>query len=283
MKRAIVVGASSGIGRTTALQLAQAGWEVLVHGFHKVQQTQELADEIRQLGRQSAPLIADLSQPTQVKSLVEQAWAHWGGLDTWLHLAGADILTGSARLATFDEKLQMLWQVDVQSTITACRHVGQLMRAQGHGSIVTMGWDQAETGMDGDSGELFAATKGAVMAFTRSLSLSLAPTVRVNNVAPGWIKTAWGDSVLLLLITSGLAHLPPIKVVTILSGVVHVNLAVFTVSAIVARGARFFALAWALRRWGEPIRHLIEHRLGLIAGLAAAAIIVLYVVVKFAH
>ena len=194
MKRAIVVGASSGIGRTTALQLAQAGWEVLVHGFHKVQQTQELADEIRQLGRQSAPLIADLSQPTQVKSLVEQAWAHWGGLDTWLHLAGADILTGSARLATFDEKLQMLWQVDVQSTITACRHVGQLMRAQGHGSIVTMGWDQAETGMDGDSGELFAATKGAVMAFTRSLSLSLAPTVRVNNVAPGWIKTAWGDT-----------------------------------------------------------------------------------------
>ena len=97
------------------------------------------------------------------------------------------------------------------------------------------------------------------------------------------LKTAWGDSVLLLLITSGLAHLPPIKVVTILSGVVHVNLAVFTVSAIVARGARFFALAWALRRWGEPIRHLIEHRLGLIAGLAAAAIIVLYVVVKFAH
>lgn len=194
MKRAVVVGASSGIGRATALQLAHAGWDVLVHGFHKAKETQELAEEIRRLGRQSAPLIADLSQPSQVQALVEQAWAHWGGLEAWLHLAGADILTGTARHAHFDEKLQMLWQVDVLSTISACRQVGQRMRAQGHGSIVTMGWDQAETGMEGDSGELFAATKGAVMAFTRSLSLSLAPIVRVNNVAPGWIKTAWGDT-----------------------------------------------------------------------------------------
>ena len=48
--------------------------------------------------------------------------------------------------------------------------------------------------MEGDSGELFAATKGAVMSFTRSLALSLAPSVRVNNLAPGWIKTAWGDT-----------------------------------------------------------------------------------------
>ena len=47
--------------------------------------------------------------------------------------------------------------------------------------------------MEGDSGELFATTKGAVMAFTKSLAKSLAPHVRVNCVAPGWIKTAWGD------------------------------------------------------------------------------------------
>jgi 3-oxoacyl-[acyl-carrier protein] reductase len=57
-----------------------------------------------------------------------------------------------------------------------------------------MGWDQAETGMAGDSGELFAASKGAIMAFTRSLALTLAPQVRVNALAPGWIRTAWGDA-----------------------------------------------------------------------------------------
>jgi membrane protein YqaA with SNARE-associated domain len=94
------------------------------------------------------------------------------------------------------------------------------------------------------------------------------------------LKRDWGDSVLLLLITSGLAHLPPIKVVTILSGLMKVDLWLFVVSAIVARGARFYALAWALKRWGEPIRHFIENRLGLIAGLAAALIIALYLAVK---
>ena len=56
-----------------------------------------------------------------------------------------------------------------------------------------MGWDQAAVGMEGESGELFGATKGAVMAFTKSLALSLAPKVRVNCLAPGWIRTAWGE------------------------------------------------------------------------------------------
>jgi 3-oxoacyl-[acyl-carrier protein] reductase len=67
------------------------------------------------------------------------------------------------------------------------------MKQRGSGVIVNMGWDQAETGMEGDSGEMFAAVKGAVMAATRSLAKSLAPEVRVNCVAPGWIRTAWGQ------------------------------------------------------------------------------------------
>ena len=73
------------------------------------------------------------------------------------------------------------------------RLIGSRMKAHGEGTIVNMGWDQADHGMEGDSGELFATTKGAVMAFTRSAAQSLAPEVRVNCVAPGWIKTAWGE------------------------------------------------------------------------------------------
>jgi membrane protein YqaA with SNARE-associated domain len=85
------------------------------------------------------------------------------------------------------------------------------------------------------------------------------------------------ETIVLLLVTSGLAHLPPIKVVTILSGVAHVNLGLFIISAIVARGARFFVLAWLLRRYGESIRHFIEKRLSQIATAVAGVLILLYI------
>jgi membrane protein YqaA with SNARE-associated domain len=84
------------------------------------------------------------------------------------------------------------------------------------------------------------------------------------------------ETTMVLLVTSGLSHLPPIKVVTILSGVVDVGLAFFIMSCLIARGARFYALAWALRKYGEPIKAFIEKRLGLIAGIATLLLIALY-------
>ncbi|MEN9666893.1 MAG: hypothetical protein RLZZ326_3256, partial [Planctomycetota bacterium] len=112
------------------------------------------------------------------------------------------VLTGAAAAWGFERKLDELLRVDVGSTMLLTRGFGRWMKArwegeqvatgQARGTIVTIGWDQAETGMEGDSGELFAATKGAVMAFTRSVARSLAPEVRVNCVAPGWIRTKWG-------------------------------------------------------------------------------------------
>ncbi|MET0575911.1 MAG: YqaA family protein [Mesorhizobium sp.] len=89
--------------------------------------------------------------------------------------------------------------------------------------------------------------------------------------------------IVLMLVTSGLAHLPPIKVVTILSGVIGVDIWLFIISAIIARGARFYFLAWLLKTYGEPIREFIEKRLGLIAGLGAAALILLYLLIRYLH
>ena len=96
------------------------------------------------------------------------------------------------------------------------------------------------------------------------------------------LKNCAGEStIMVLLVTSGLAHLPPIKIVTILAGVIQVNLAFFILSCIVARGARFFTLAWALKKYGEPIRLFIEKRMGLIAMALAALVIALYFMFKF--
>ncbi|ANG96504.1 hypothetical protein A8A54_08420 [Brucella pseudogrignonensis] len=95
--------------------------------------------------------------------------------------------------------------------------------------------------------------------------------------------TTSADMILLMLITSGLAHLPPIKVVTILSGAAGINIWLFIASAIIARGARFFFLAWLLKRYGEPIRGFIEKRLGLLAGLVAVVLIALFFAVKYLH
>lgn len=87
--------------------------------------------------------------------------------------------------------------------------------------------------------------------------------------------------ILVLLVTSGLAHLPPMKVVTILSGVVGFSLPLFILSAIVARGARFYALAWALRRYGAVVLDFVERRLGLVVGALLALLLGLYGITRF--
>jgi membrane protein YqaA with SNARE-associated domain len=96
------------------------------------------------------------------------------------------------------------------------------------------------------------------------------------------LKDATGTgTILLLLVTSGFSHLPPMKVVTILSGLVSFDLTLFILSAIVARGGRFFLLAWVLQRYGKPMAEFIERRFTLIAGGLLAALAVIWVTVKF--
>ncbi|MFO0902459.1 MAG: SDR family oxidoreductase [Pirellulales bacterium] len=200
-KVAVVTGASTGVGRAMALELARAGADVVVHCRAKVDAAREVARQIQDLGRASTVLVADLGDAATHEPLVEDAWKWRGAVDVWINNAGVDVLTGANRHLSFDEKLDLLWRVDVVGTMHLSRSVGGRMRARaargeterGASSVVTVGWDQVEHGMGGESGEMFTAIKGAVMAFSRSLARSLAPDVRVNCLALGWIRTAWGE------------------------------------------------------------------------------------------
>jgi 3-oxoacyl-[acyl-carrier protein] reductase len=194
---AVVTGSSSGIGRAIALELAAAGADIVVHTRANHAGAVAVADMVRKRSRDASVVQADLCQHQQQDMLVDQAWLWKNRVDIWVNNAGADVLTGRAADWSFEEKVEHLWRVDLLATMRLSRLAGQRMRRQRGGHtprvIVNMGWDQAEQGMGGDSGEMFAAIKGGIMAFSRSLAKSLAPEVRVNCLAPGWIRTAWGS------------------------------------------------------------------------------------------
>jgi 3-oxoacyl-[acyl-carrier protein] reductase len=192
--RALVTGSTSGIGRAIAVELARGGADVIVHGRRSRDSGERVAEQVRSLGGRSSLVMADLADAAACDRLTEEAWGQWGGLDVFVQNAGADLVTGDASDWPFERKWDALVAVDVTATIRLCRALGERMKAGRGGVILTMGWDQAETGFEGESGLLFAPAKGAVMCFTRSLAKVLAPQVRVNCLAPGWIKTAWGES-----------------------------------------------------------------------------------------
>ena len=96
------------------------------------------------------------------------------------------------------------------------------------------------------------------------------------------LKAATGTgTILLLLVTSGLAHLPPMKVVTILSGVVGFSLPLFILAAIVARGIKFFVLGWALKTYGPAIADVIHRRLATVAVIVIVVAAAIWVAAKF--
>ena len=192
-KWAVVTGSSGGIGRAIATEFAAAGCSLILHGNSACEAVNEFADSLRAQGGQSEVLLCDFSDKHQLSEFPQRAW-DTVPIDIWVNNAGADVLTGSAAELSFDQKLELLWQVDVNASIQLSREIGDRMRQRGSGVLLNIGWDQSELGMEGDSGEMFAASKGAITCFTRSLAKSLAPQVRVNCIAPGWIKTAWGES-----------------------------------------------------------------------------------------
>ena len=154
----------------------------------------EVADVIAARGGRALARQADLATRDACERLVAEARDELGRVDVWVNNAGADVLTGEAATWEWERKLDVLLAVDLKGTIACSYAVGEIMRDQERGgAIVNMSWDHVTTGMAGENPELFAAVKGGVLAFSKSLARSLAPGVRVNVLCPGWIETRFGE------------------------------------------------------------------------------------------
>lgn len=187
----LVTGAATGIGRAIAGLYAEEGARLLLHYHRSETEAGELAGQIRAAGGEAMTLQADLGQEAEAERLVAEAWKRAGRIHVWVNNAGADILTGAGAEAGMAERLERLVRVDLLGTIRCCWQVAPRMRSAGGGVILNMSWDLAPHGMAGRTAQIFAAVKAGISGFSKSLALSWAPQVRVNELAPGWIETRY--------------------------------------------------------------------------------------------
>ncbi len=211
-----MTGASSGIGRQIAIGLARqhgshgsearsadretAASKLVIHYRKNQRGAEETAAAVESSGATTRLVQADICQAEQRRRLLDESWDFLGPPTTWVNNAGADVLTGEFRHESFAEKLRRLIETDVLGTIELSRQViqrwtGDISSGEAQPPSMTfIGWDQAPLGMEGDAGQMFGPVKAAVMAFANSLAQEVGPNIRVNTVAPGWIKTAWGET-----------------------------------------------------------------------------------------
>lgn len=188
---AIVTGGSRGIGRATALRLAEAGAKVVVNYVEHRDQAERTVYEARALGAEAFAVRGDVSHNQQAERICEAALDRFGQID--LLVANAGVWRG----APIEQMQERLWDeviaANLKGTWAVCRSAATAMKAQGSGSIVIVSSTAGQRGEAGYSN--YAASKGGQISFAKSLASELAPHVRVNCVAPGWVDTELNDSV----------------------------------------------------------------------------------------
>ena len=192
-KVAVITGSSSGIGAGIANLFISEGADIVVNYLKSKNNAEMMLKNNESCSSKILLIQADVSDKKSLNHLIESTLDEFGRIDIWVNNAGADILTGDAASANTADKLERLIETDLKGTINACWSVSEIMKKQGHGVIVNMGWDLSIHGFKGLNPQIFAASKSAVLGFTRSFAKSVAPIIRVNMVSPGWIITAFAE------------------------------------------------------------------------------------------
>ena len=190
--RALVTGASRGIGRALALGLAEAGCDV-VGAARSAESLGTLGNEVSAHGRDFLALQLDLTDVQGLAAAAEEAWDWQGGLEVLVNAAGIIVRTGP--LEVTPEEWDEVFSVNVRGTFFLTREVGRRMLEGGGGSVVTVA---SLAGQVATRAALsYQASKASLIQLTRALAVAWAPTVRVNAVGPGYVRTdlnsAWLD------------------------------------------------------------------------------------------
>jgi 3-oxoacyl-[acyl-carrier protein] reductase len=179
---ALVTGSANGIGRASALRLAKGGYDVTINYSRSADRAKATLEDLHEIGGRHIAVQADVSDEDAVHAMVDQVLAEFGKLDVLVNNAGTtsetppDDLDG-VDLADWDR----VFAVNVRGLFQVTRKCAPHLRATG-GSVVNVA--------------SIAASKAAVVSLTRTLSRALAPDVRVNAVAPGWIAGDWMERTL---------------------------------------------------------------------------------------
>jgi 3-oxoacyl-[acyl-carrier protein] reductase len=191
-KKALITGGSRGIGRATAILFAQAGADVAINFVSQEKAALEVEKKVHEAGRDCLTLKADISQKHQVEEMVKTILHEWNRIDILVNNAGMWTYgeIGNMDGAVWDETMQL----NLDAVYFLCNSVVPVMKAENGGWIVNV---SSTAGVRGEAFHShYAASKGAIISFTKSLAAELAPfDIRVNCVAPGWVDTEMCEEV----------------------------------------------------------------------------------------
>src|SRR5208282_6363446 len=185
-KTALVTGASRGIGKAIALELAREGARVALNYQSSDAKAQEVIDEIGKLGGSAVLMKANLSDPKEARALVRHAAEQFGHLDVLVNNAG---ITRDKMLPKMtDEDWVEVIQTNLNSVFFCTSAAIPIMSAQSYGRIVNIASMNGQIGAVGQAN--YSASKGGIIAFTRTAALELARfNITVNAIAPGFTET----------------------------------------------------------------------------------------------